>query len=61
MTENDIIMVIMGHPACTSSQTIGEAEAVVKRMLGRFGQTLDAGKLRTVAIKMVRTLPKPSI
>lgn len=44
-----------------NEQTIRDAEAAVKRMLGRFGQTLDAGELRTVAIKMVLTLPKPSI
>lgn len=43
-----------------NEQTIRDAEAVVKRMLERFGQTLGDGELHTVAIKMVRTLPKPS-
>lgn len=44
-----------------NEQTIRDAEAVVKRMLDRFGQKLDARELRTVAVRMVLTLPKPSI
>lgn len=43
-----------------NEKTIRDAEAVVKRILERFGQTLGAGELRTVAVKMVRTLPKTS-
>lgn len=42
-----------------NEKTIKDAEAVVKRMLERFGQTLDDGELHAVAVRMVRTLPKP--
>lgn len=40
-----------------NEKTINDAEAVVKQMLERFGQTLSAGELRMVAINLVRALP----